>query len=200
MLLQALRQAKYTCLVTGKGTARSAQNHFHCQLLCITLKFLTVFNFLVMNVIFVSNCNFYIHFLKRFCNVSVLFIFWLFSAATCNPKNAFMKCIIMENNFSFYYFPVTFQFTIASQYHKCKRSGTNLSTFKIFLLCLAECLVLMFQSHALQTYISVNLQSYTYQPAIFKVILKLLSLPISPSVPAECCYLTTVTFLASVRR
>jgi len=167
MLFQALRQAKYKCLVTGKGTARLAQNQFHCQLLCITLQFFTVFNFLVNNFFFFKELE-RLYIFLRLCNVSVFF-FLLFSALSLVTTK---KCIYeIYNNgkmvFLFYYFPATFQFIIASQYHKCKRSDTNRSIFKMFLCCLAECLLIKFQCPVLQTYISGNLQSYTYKPAIF---------------------------------
>jgi hypothetical protein len=151
-----------------------------------------------MNVLFVRNCNFCIF--LRFCNVS-MFFFSIFRSVTCHHN----KYVYEIYNYGkivllFYYFPVTFQFIIVSQYHKCKRSDTNRSIFKMLLLCLAKCLLIMFQFQVLQTYVSGNLQSYTYKPAVFKVIMKLLSLPISPSIPAECCYLNYVTFLASLRR
>lgn len=168
MLFQALRQAKYRCLVTGKGTARLVQNQFQCQLLCITLQFFTVFNFLVPNVIFVRNWNFYIS--LRFCNVSVLFSCYFPLCHLSSQKRIYVIYNTLKIVFIFYYFPVTFQFIIASQYHKCKRSDTNRSMFKMFLLCLAECLLTKFHCQVLQTYISGNLQSYTYKPTIFKVI------------------------------
>jgi uncharacterized membrane protein len=128
--------------------------------------------------------------------------FFLFSALSLVITKKYVYEIYNYGKivFLFYYFPVTFQFIIASQYYKCKRSDTKRSIFKMFLLCLAECLLIMFKFQVLQLYVSGNLQSYTYKPAIFKVIMKLLPLQISLSIPAECCYLNYVTFLASVRR